>query len=234
LTVHLRQASTSPLVTLRSNLDICDKAQDSKSSAVPHNCSTILFINRTTFDLSRVCELAKFEGRGTQWSSLLAAPAPHSLDDIHRSGQIPFRSISSHIGQECNPSNPFYCGNGATCRETRENVGVCECLVDYENSTDGCVHKKKPDPSPSPNDADTDDSDENSSSAAIGAVLSVIVLISLAGFIFLGTKYHIFSRLRNRYHYIRCWPFGRGRSSIDHVSMVNPISTSEDDEPPLL
>jgi hypothetical protein len=75
-------------------------------------------------------------------------------------------------------------------------------------------------------------------STALGAMLSVCLLLALAAGVFFGTKYHVFSRIRSRLPLsLRCWPVPRFRRSSpleDNVSMVNPIDEDDDDEPLLL
>ena len=74
-------------------------------------------------------------------------------------------------------------------------------------------------------------------SSALGAVLSILTLVMIAGGIIFASRSGMLSRFRSRLplHFTSFWPFSRGTAHQvdDQVDMVDPFA-HEDDDPPLI
>jgi len=121
-------------------------------------------------------------------------------------------------GDSCDTENIFYCGTGATCVMQPDGTGTCHCIVGYSvNATSGICVKLPPSPSPSPLAPIDPDSDSRSYSSAVGAIISIVILVAIAGGIYFGIKYNYFARIRHRIPVLRCWPFRRHQPWEDNI-----------------
>ncbi|ODM92641.1 hypothetical protein Ocin01_14038 [Orchesella cincta] len=157
--------------------------------------------------------------------------AERTLKLQQKTGPVP-----ASPGDGCDPEKIFSCGTGSTCDVNSGGSAVCKCLPGYiVNTSSGvCEKNKNPPVTPADDPSSADSINNRSYSSAAGAIISIIILVTIAAGIYFGTKYHYFSRIRHRLPVLRCWPFRRAQSWEDNVTMVNPLGLPEDDDPPLL
>ncbi|CAL8141214.1 unnamed protein product [Orchesella dallaii] len=230
--------SKAKYLSIESVLQICQNTTED-------TCTNTTLLNIPRLPQNQLCdftEVDSIKADGNRESSSRSSRNANTWnpEDFHRQAaektlksQQKMGSVPTTPGESCDATKIFSCGAGSTCVVYPNGTGICHCLPGYIVNSGVCVKNPNPDiPADDPSSADS--INNRSYSSAVGAIISIIILVTIAAGIYFGTKYHYFSRIRHRLPVLRCWPFRRTQSWEDNVTMVNPLGMMPDDDPPLL